>query len=495
MTSLLWVRRDLRLGDHPALQAALAAGAGSLVIAFVVDPTVWHSSGPVRRAWLAANLAALDDALEGRLTLVAGSPHEAVPDLGRRVGATSVHVTRETTPFGRRRDDAVASVLDRAGVTFVETGTPYAVGPGRVVNRAGAPYRVFTPFRRAWEEHGWPAPAPDAHALEVSQVVAAGQSPDTLRDLEAARTAPDLPQFPAAGEVAALAQWRRFRGGELAAYGAKRNRADLDATSRLSPYLKLGAVHPRTLLHDVAGRGGAGHQGAGIERFVSELAWREFYADTLWHNPTSAWRDLRPGLEALAYDEPADAIAAWREGRTGYPIVDAGMRQLLATGWMHNRVRMITASFLTKDLHVHWPVGARHFLERLIDGDVASNSHGWQWVAGTGTDAAPYFRVFNPTTQGQRFDPLGDYVRQWIPQLRHLAGAAVHVPWEATDGYAHGYPPRIVDHAEERREALRRYAAATGGQEADREPTGLESAGRETGGLETGGREEGQEHG
>ena len=182
----------------------------------------------------------------------------------------------------------------------------------------------------------------------------------------------------------------------------------------------------------------------------------------LWHHPESAWTDLRDSLAGIRYDEPADKIEAWKAGTTGYPIVDAGMRQLLRCGWMHNRVRMITASFLTKDLHVWWPVGARHFLEHLIDGDLASNNHGWQWVAGTGTDAAPYFRVFNPVSQGQRFDPDGDYVRRFVPELAHLDGAAAHEPWKHPDGYAHDYPERIVDHADERVEALARYRAVRG---------------------------------
>ena len=197
----------------------------------------------------------------------------------------------------------------------------------------------------------------------------------------------------------------------------------------------------------------AGESGKGAHTYESELAWREFYADVLWHHPRTAWEDLRPEMSAMRYDEPQDAIEAWKAGRTGYPIVDAGMRQLLAEGWMHNRVRMIAGSFLTKDLHVWWPLGARHFMEHLIDGDIASNTHGWQWVAGTGTDASPYFRVFNPVTQGLRFDPDGDYVRRWVPELAHVPGAAAHEPWDVADGYDHGYPARIVDHAAERIEA------------------------------------------
>jgi deoxyribodipyrimidine photo-lyase len=184
-------------------------------------------------------------------------------------------------------------------------------------------------------------------------------------------------------------------------------------------------------------------------------------------DPDSAWHDWSDSLRGMAYADPDDPdvaadIEAWRQGRTGFPVVDAGMRQLATEGWMHNRVRMITASFLVKDLHVWWPVGARHFLEHLLDGDIASNNHGWQWVAGTGTDASPYFRVFNPVTQGIRFDPRGEYVRRWVPELDHLGGKAAHEPWKAPDGYAHGYPQRIVDHGVERERALSRYEAARG---------------------------------
>jgi deoxyribodipyrimidine photo-lyase len=205
-----------------------------------------------------------------------------------------------------------------------------------------------------------------------------------------------------------------------------------------------------------------------VDAFVGELAWREFYADVLWHHPSSSWADLRPAIHRLEYDDPAtggvaaERFAAWRQGRTGYPFVDAGMRALLRDGWVHNRVRMVVASFLVKDLHVWWVHGARWFMEHLRDGDVASNSHGWQWVAGTGTDASPYFRIFNPVKQGQRFDPDGAYVRRYVPELAHVVGAAAHAPWTVGDGYAQGYPERLVDHAAERAEALRRYGVARG---------------------------------
>jgi deoxyribodipyrimidine photo-lyase len=454
MTSVLWLRRDLRRRDNPALLAARdAAGDGDLVVAFVVDPLLWEVGGPVRRAWLAANLRALDDSLDGNLTLLHGNPRAVVPRLAERVGASSVHVTRETTPVGRRRDEVVAGRLGAAGVEWVETGTPYAVGPGIVVNGSGDPYKVFTPFSKAWRRHGWPGPASSPRSLPIRH---ARNDAEATAALEAALAASDLPDLPAPGEEAALRRWRRFRDEHVGGYAEDRDRPALDHTSRMSPYLKLGVVHPRTLLADLSSR-----RGKGVDTFVDELAWREFYADVLWHHPSSAWHDLRPALQGMRYDDPAEAVEAWRTGHTGYPVVDAGMRQLLAQGWMHNRVRMITASFLTKDLHVWWPVGARHFLDHLVDGDVASNNHGWQWVAGTGTDASPYFRVFNPVTQGERFDPDGDYVRHWVPELRHLAGRAAHRPWEHDDGYAHGYPERVVDHAVERQEALDRYRSVS----------------------------------
>ena len=428
--------------------AARDAADGELVVAYVIDPTLWASAGAVRRAWLARTLEATNEEYDGELTLLWGQPREVIPALAERVGARSVHVTRETTPFGRRRDDAVSGVLAAAGVEWVETGTPYAVGPGLALNGSDAPYKVFTPFARAWRAHGWPDPAPRPRDLPLRS---ARNDAEATRAIAEAIAAPDLPDLPPAGEAAALARWRGFLENSLTAYAGDRDVPGTDGTSQLSPHLKLGTVHPRTLLADLAQ-----HRGVGKETFVDELGWREFYADVLWHNPSSAWSDLRGALTGMSYDEPTDAIEAWRTGTTGYPIVDAGMRQLLATGWMHNRVRMITASFLTKDLHVWWPVGARHFLDHLIDGDIASNNHGWQWVAGTGTDASPYFRVFNPVTQGEKFDADGDYVRQWVPELAHLSGKAAHQPWEQPDGYAQGYPQRIVDHAEERREALRR---------------------------------------
>lgn len=448
--AVLWLRRDLRRADHPALgQAHATAGDAGVYPLFVIDPKLWESCGPVRRRWLAETLRATADAYDGKLTLRVGDPAQAVPRFVEQVSAGSVHVTRETTPYGARRDRQVAARLAESDVELVETGTPYAIGPGILHTGSNTPFQVFTPFSRAWREHGWPAPAqtPDVQLHRLDDHERAGSM------IDKALTADRPAELPDAGEEAALARWREF-AADVADYDEDRDRPDRDGTSRMSPYLKLGVVHPRTLLADLASA-----RSKGAETFRTELAWRDFYADVLFHHPTSAWADLKSPLRGMTYDEPDELVDAWREGRTGYPIVDAGMRQLLATGWMHNRVRMITASFLTKDLHVWWPVGARHFLDHLIDGDIASNNHGWQWVAGTGTDASPYFRVFNPITQGQRFDPHGDYVRHWVPELRHLTGKSAHEPWKSDGGYARDYPQRIVDHADERTEALARYDA------------------------------------
>lgn len=452
----LWLRRDLRRSDLPALGAAAAAGDGSVAPLFVMDPALLSGAGRVRRTWLARSLEAAVRSYDGALHVRVGDPRVVVPAFAQEVGAGSVHVSRETTPFGVRRDAAVSEVLAGGGVRFVPTGTPYAVGPGLVTKSDGEHYKVFTPFLRAWREYGWPAPAvePDGLSLVGPTKTQARERDSALADLDEEDLDVDLPE---AGEGAALRRWREWRAaGGLTAYATDRDRPDRDGTSLLSAHLKIGSIHPRTLLADLDGEAGPG-----AETFAVELAWREFYADVLWHNPTSAWTDLRPTLIGMAYDDAGDQFEAWQQGCTGYPIVDAGMRQLLATGWMHNRVRMIVASFLTKDLHIWWPLGAQHFMDHLVDGDLASNSHGWQWVAGTGTDASPYFRVFNPVTQGLKFDPDGDYVRRWVPELRHLDGKSAHEPWRVPNGYTQGYPECIVDHAEERQEALGRLAAVT----------------------------------
>ena len=447
-TTICWFRRDLRLDDHPALSAANEAGR--VLPVFVVDDALWGPAGDVRRAFLAGCLESLASATRGHLVIRAGDPVAEVPRLAREVEATAVYVSADFGPYGRERDERMARALGGLPdpVRLERVGSPYAVEPGTVVKEDGSPLRVFTPFSRRWRDHGWPVPTPRPPRMSwLSGVKGSGPPP-----------APEVrADLPTPGEAGARRRWEAFAAHGLDRYGDTRDQPGGDHTSRLSPYLKWGCIHPRTLL-DGLGRG------KGPDRFRSELCWREFYADVLWHHPASARHALQEPMARMRLDRGAGAderFAAWAEGRTGYPIVDAGMRQLAAEAWVHNRVRMIVASFLVKDLHIDWLRGARYFMEHLVDGDLASNNHGWQWVAGTGTDAAPYFRVFNPVTQGRKFDPDGDYVRRWVPELASLPARYVHCPWDADQLPidAQGYPDRIVDHHAEREEALARYQA------------------------------------
>ena len=443
---VMWFRRDLRVGDNPALAAA--AASGPVVPLFVHDPALSSRSGANRVAFLHATLDVLAEEVDGSLVERVGDPAEVVVAVAREVGATMVWAAEDFGPYGRRRDDAVRAALRADGRDLALVGSPYAVSPGSVSTKTGGPFRVFTPFSKAWRAYGWDDPLPVA---EATWAQAAGEP-------RPATPAPDASVgLPPAGEHAAWDAAEAFLAKRVDGYRDDRNRPDLDATSRLSPHLKYGTIHPRQLLALLGDQ-------PGHETFANELAWREFYADVLFHWPHTLRRNFAEGMDGLVWDTGAEADArfdAWCEGRTGYPIVDAGMRQLLAEGWMHNRVRMIVASFLVKDLHLDWRRGAAWFMRHLVDGDLASNTHGWQWTAGTGTDAAPFFRVFNPVTQGLRFDPDGDYVRRYVPELRSLSGASCHQPWKLAGdlfgGDAAAYPSPIVDHAAERDEALARY--------------------------------------
>ena len=435
--SVMWFRRDLRLADNPALLAACEAD--DVVPLFVLDPVLWSAAGQVRRAYLSRSLAALDESLGGSLVVRRGDPREVVPSVAEEADAGSVHVAADFGPYGRRRDEQVADALISSSDGRVELhrlGSSYAVAPGRILNGSGAPYRVYSPFQRSWAEHGWRAPA-DPPSRRTWATLPGEPLPG--------EAPPSGLELPPAGEEAALAAWTDFRDTRLGDYAVGRNLPATDGASAMSTYLKWGEIHPRTMLADLG-------RSASAATYRKELAWREFYADVLWHRPESARQDLRVEFRSIEHDEPGPGFEAWTEGRTGFPIVDAGMRQLLATGRIHNRVRMICASFLVKDLHVWWWHGARHFMEWLADGDLASNQHNWQWVAGSGTDAAPYFRVFNPVIQSKKFDPDGAYLRRWVEELRDVPAPDIHEPIGVP-----GYPAPVVDHAAERREALARY--------------------------------------
>ncbi|MCW2811116.1 MAG: deoxyribodipyrimidine photo-lyase type [Friedmanniella sp.] len=450
-----WVRRDFRLADNPALGAAAADGAPVLPL-FVLDPVLLASAGEARRAWLFAALHQLDaDLREGGgpgLSVAQGRPAEVLSRVAREAEADTVHIAADFGPYGRRRDDAVREALAEADVELTATGSPYAVAPGSLMNKSGTPFQVFTPFHRAWQERGVHGPAPAVDPAKVTWLQATDR-----HELEEAD--PDL--LERAGERAAHEAWETWRHQDsegLTDYHRLHDFPGPDATSHLSVALRWGHLHPRTLLADLSA-----HTGAGAAALARQLAWRDFFADVLLHRPDAVTQPIRSEFTGLPSDEPRDnpeaaaRLQAWQQGRTGYPLVDAGMRQLRAEGWMHNRVRMVVASFLIKDLHLGWWEGAAWFMRHLRDGDIAQNQLNWQWVAGCGTDASPYFRIFNPLTQSSKFDADGTYIRRYVPELADVPLKHLHEPWSAPGGPPAGYPGPIVDHATERKESLDRY--------------------------------------
>ena len=455
-----WLRRDFRLNDNPALGAAVSEGAAVLPL-FVLDPALLGSAGVARKAWMIAALHALDTELREvggvGLSVVLGRPEQAVREVARSVGAHQVHISADFGPYGRRRDERVRTALAAAGIELRATGSPYAVAPGTLFTRTGSPFQVFTPFHRAWLERGVHGPAP---AVDVSSV--AWLKADDRVDLEE----PDEDLRERAGEAAATRAWHAWLEKDhdgVSDYLDNHNLPGVDGTSRLSIALRWGHLHPRTILADLAQQRSKGALG-----LARQITWRDFHADVLFHRPDAVTQPIRPEFAAMPTDEPgqdpevAARLTAWQQGRTGFPLVDAGMRQLQVEGWMHNRVRMVVASFLVKDLHIGWWEGADWFMRYLRDGDIAQNQLNWQWVAGCGTDAAPYFRVFNPTGQSEKFDGDGRYIRRFVPELADVALEHLHTPWTAPSGPPAGYPAPIVDHAAERKEALARYASIRG---------------------------------
>lgn len=440
-TSIVWFRRDVRLFDNPAW--AHGTLSDRVIPLFVVDPSLYDVVSQRRRSLLVGGLRALDESLArrgGRLRVEHGDPETVVASAVREVDADTVHINREITPYGMARDERVAR-----HVNLTRWEGHYLHPPGSLLTRKGTPFRVFTPFYEAWL-----ARPVDPIPEEANTVVTEDQGvgiPEILCN------------YPA-GEQRALARLESF-AQHVDGYQELRNRPDLDRTSRLSIDFKYGWLGPRAVPEII------GLERRGANAFIRQFAWRDFYGHVLAAFPETVHESMRHEFRSLTWRHDQDDLAAWQTGNTGYPIIDAGIRQLVAEGWIHNRIRLLVASFLVKDLLIDWRIGERFFRRHLLDADVAQNVGNWQWVAGTGTDAAPYFRIFNPVTQSRRFDPAGEYIRRWVPELARLPDTLVHAPWAAPLEVAElgvelgvDYPQPVVDHSWARKRALVAYETA-----------------------------------
>ncbi|MCW5751919.1 MAG: deoxyribodipyrimidine photo-lyase [Alphaproteobacteria bacterium] len=473
--ALVWFRHDLRLADNPALLAAIATGRPVLPV-HVMEPPGASSltPGAAARWWLHGSLAALGQDLAAHgasLLLLEGHAAEVLPDLVRQTGAASIHWNRCYEPAAIARDTALKASLRAMGLEVSSHNAALLFEPWTIRTGQDQPFKVFSPFWRACLAQGEPlAPLPAPRSINGFKNAPAGL---TLAELRLLPVAPDwaggLREAWSPGERAARARLACFLEDGLAGYAELRDRPDLPGSSRLSPHLHFGEIGPRQVWHAVRGRTIATGEEAGAQAFLRELGWREFSHHLLHQFPELPERSFRPEFDQFPWVPDATLLIAWQRGRTGYPLVDAGMRELWRTGWMHNRVRMIAASFLVKHLLQPWMAGAAWFMDTLVDADLANNSAGWQWVAGSGADAAPYFRVFNPVLQGERFDPDGNYVRRFVPELAALPASHIHKPWTAPPSMlaecgirlGHHYPAPIVPLEAGRHRALSAYRSMT----------------------------------
>ncbi len=471
-TALLWFRRDLRLDDHPALQSALRAGH-RIVPVYVHAPeeeAPWAPGG-ASLAWLRRSLAAFDGALRShgsRLILRAGPSLDALERLVEETGAEAVYWSRRYEPAAITRDAAVKKALRARGVHVESHNSALLCEPWTVATQRGDPYRVFTPFWRTASAQLVPSAATSIRELAAVDASLASACIDALIPAPVPSWDTGFWDNWTPGERGAQARLAKCTGALRDRYLDMRDRPDMDGTSLLSPHLHFGEIAPGRIMHTLLSAQHDPRALTNCNGFIRELGWREFSHHLMYHFPHCTDANLNPRFDRLEWAEPdAGILGAWQRGRTGVPLVDAGMRQLWQTGWMHNRVRMVVASFLTKNLRLHWLHGARWFWDTLVDADLANNTQGWQWTAGTGADAAPYFRVFNPVAQAMRFDPLGNYVRQWLPELAGLPAPALFEPWkypEQLARHAPGYPRSpMVDLKASRAAALRAYAESKPG--------------------------------
>jgi deoxyribodipyrimidine photo-lyase len=466
---IVWYRRDLRVGDHAALSAAVETGRPVLAV-FILDDEAagaWRM-GAASRWWLHGSLEALGrsiGALGGHLVLRRGDTADILAGLARGTGADSVHCSRSYEPWAAGVERVVHDRLADAGISLRRFAGTLLHEPDRLTTKAGGPFKVYTPFWRALR-----AQVDVARPLKAPAKLIAPSRHAKSERLASWKLLPTKPDWAgglregwAPGEESARKRLSSFLSRGLRDYAEERNRPDHTGTSRMSPHLAFGEISPRQCWFAAQAAGARQQRAdAGLETYLKELAWREFSAHLLHHWPEFPDAPFRPEFAGFPWSSDTGRLKAWQRGMTGYPIVDAGMRELWATGWMHNRVRMIVASFLIKDLMMPWQDGERWFWDTLVDADLANNSASWQWVAGCGADAAPYFRIFNPVTQGETFDPEGAYVRRWVPELAKLPAKAIHAPWlapqdvlaaaEVTIGST--YPAPIVDHGEARLAAL-----------------------------------------
>jgi deoxyribodipyrimidine photo-lyase len=468
MTTVVWFRQDLRTADNPALVAA--ASRGAIVPIFIFDPTEtsWRI-GSASKWWLHHSLAALETQLE-HFHLFEGTPQEVLPDVIKHTGATAVYWNRCYEPHAIARDRALMAALRAGAIDVKSFNASLLHEPWDVATGGGQPFKVFTPFWRSC------ASKPVAAIVRKPRLTLASCKMKTT-PLEALNLLPKKPNWARGwerlwtpGEHGGLASFDQFISDGIERYNECRDRLDTNGTSRLSPHLHWGEISPRQIWSRIAIAMEDPRKREGGEKFLQELGWREFSYHLLYHFPSLPDRNWRAEFDTYPWQDSADTLKAWQKGQTGYPVVDAGMRQLWHTGWMHNRARMIAASFLVKHLRIDWRRGEEWFWDTLVDADLANNSAGWQWVAGSGADASPYFRIFNPVVQGKKFDPTGEYVRRWCPELAKLAPDLIHEPFNVPEpsltaaGIELGttYPRPIVDHRAARQAALAGYSKVRG---------------------------------